>query len=507
MDLLYDETLPKMTDYLDGFTEEELDHVADTVVSMVAFAYKYVKNEKGKPLRVEWHQLLWLAHLELHAWVLILGPRGHGKSTTFTTWMLYKLCHESNYKFLIASHIEELADEFSMRVQSYLEEIDPEPLPHEPYLVRDFDIQKGKQWKVGKAYFRGKSYPWVKTVAVKAGMTGGRFDGAVFDDPFTKLSIDSEKMRRRFKSWANTAVLPSLNETPLQKYVVIGTKKHADDWYKDLMDNPEFACHIDQLYSIVDGEKVYLWPAVDGKDHGFNEERERRKRSQMTPAQFAMEFMNKTVAEDGILFPLKWIEPHFYDDWQAEVPERFREIYMGIDPAMGSERESSSHFGLAVICYDNRPNKQDIYVVELIRERLSMAEQEKIIIQKFRQWNPIHVNMEGDLVNRDFTRRMKSQLPRIRRVFYTYMGKTTGLSGTSEISKKKRINQVIGMLFMAGKIRFRDPKFDRNTRDFLNYEYLQFPEGNLDLMDALNMAVDLVDFRKTVDGSPLVWIQ
>jgi len=264
MEALYDPDLPKTNDYFDRFTDEELEAVADTVVDIVAFGYRHVKNEKNLPLQVEWHQLLWLIHLELHAWVLILAPRGHGKSTIFTTWMLYKLCHNSSYRFLIASHIEELADEFSMRVQSYLEPIDPEPLPNEPYLLRDFDIQKGKQWRVGKAYFFGKRYPYVKTVAVKAGMTGGRFDAAVFDDPFTKLSIDNEKQRRRFKMWANTAVLPSLDETALQKYVVVGTRKHVDDWYKDLSENPEFACHIDQLYSIVDGEKVYLWPAVDG---------------------------------------------------------------------------------------------------------------------------------------------------------------------------------------------------------------------------------------------------
>ena len=114
--------------------------------------------------------------------------------------------------------------------------------------------------------------------------------------------------------------------------------------------------------------------------------------------------------------------------------------------------------------------------------------------------------MEGDLVNKDFTMRMKSRLPMIHRVTYGHKQKTTGLRGTSAIDKKKRIMQVFGMLAMEGKIRFKTPALCRNTRDFLNYEYLRFPEGTLDGMDAINMAVDQVDFRREIKHAPVAWI-
>ena len=174
---------------------------------------------------------------------------------------------------------------------------------------------------------------------------------------------------------------------------------------------------------------------------------------------------------------------------------------------MGSEDERYSFFGLAVICYDSRPEKQDIYVVEIVRERVSLSEQRDIIIKQFKKWNPLEVNIEEELANRQFSRQMRSQLPRLRPVFYTYKGKTTGLRGSRSINKTKRISQIFGMLCEAGKMKFKDPTVCRKTRDFLNYEYLQFPEGQLDCMDALNMAVDLVDFRKGIDGRPMVWIQ
>jgi hypothetical protein len=525
IDPLVDPSLPKMNDYLHQFSEEELDAVADTVIDMVAFGFRYMKNEKGLPLVVEWHQLLWLAHLELHPWTLVEGPRGHGKSTIFTLWMLYKVTHDPTYRFLIASHIEELADEFSMRVMSYLEPVEDEPPIGEPYIPRDFQLSKGKQWKLGKAYFQGMRYPWVKTVAAKAGMTGGRFDAAVFDDPFTKLSIDSEKMRRKFKSWTEAAVIPAIDETDKHKIVVIGTKKHLDDWYTDLEKSGEFACHIDQLYSYdEEGNKVYLWPADvipikdaagkvvswAAKDHGFNEEREGRKRRVMDPQTFAMEMMNKAVTAEGLLFKYEWIQPHFYEDWREEVPERFREFYIGIDPSLGGQDRDTSQFALVVVCFDTRQLGGKIYIVDIVREWIDLGSQEKIIMQKYNEWNRdnrvMGVNMEGDLVNKDFTNRMMARLPIINRITYGYKQKSTGLRGTSSIDKKKRIMQVFGMLCMEGKIRFKNPELCRDTRDFLNYEYLQFPEGSLDGMDAINMAVDLVDFRREVRRVPLSWL-
>lgn len=513
-DVYYDEHLPKMNDYLDQFTEEELDIVADKVVRYVAFCSKYMKNEKGKPLIIEWHQLLWVSHLMLHIWSMVLGPRGHGKSTAFTSWMLFEICEDPRLRFLIASHIEELAEEFSLRVQSYLEPQDPEPPLDEPYLIRDYDLHKGKKWTGKRAYFATMTYPFVKVVAVKGGMTGGRYDIGVFDDPFTDLSIDTEKMRRKFKRWVNKAVLPSLDETDKQKCVVIGTRKNVEDWYQDCIDNPEFTCHIDQLYSIEDGKKTYLWPAVPFpgedkiKDHAFNEQREKKKRNTMSAGEFAMEMMNRPVSEKGILFHESWLSPYYHDDWREAVPEKFREIYIGIDPSLGSESDVASYFGLAVVCYDNRPERQMIYVVDLVREKMSMAEQEEVILQKYREWQPDYVQIEEEVAVRQFSKQVRSRLPpNVRPVFYSKGGKTTGLRGTSVIAKKKRINQVFGMLAREGKISFKNPRIDRNTRDFLNHEYLQFPEGKLDLMDALNMAVDLVDFRKTITSDPLQWLQ
>jgi hypothetical protein len=501
-----------MNDYLDKNTDEELDAVADTVIDIIAFMYKYMKDQKGRPVRVKWHQILWLVLLELFPWVLILAPRGHGKSTIFTGWMLYKVCHDPFYRFLIASHIEELADEFSQRVQTYLTPFDPEPPLDVPYIPRDFpEVRKGRPWRAGKAYFDGKSYPYVKTCAAKAGMTGGRFDGAVFDDPQTKMGVQNEKMRRMFNMWANNAVLPALDETGKEKMVGIGTRKHIEDWYSTVLANDYFVCHVDQLYSYNElGEKVYLWPSVEEGDLGFYGEREDKLRATMQPDEFAMEYMNIPIAAEGLRFKLEWVEPNFFTG-KVPVDDRHIRYYMGVDPSLGSKKDRASYAAIAVIAFDQRPTKQDIYVVDLVRSKLSLAEQEDIIKSIYDKYTvtlpngtriePVCV-MEDVLVNKIFADRMRAQLPSIITVDYIH----SGLKGTSDVSKIGRIENVFGWLAKNGKIHLQDPKTDAASKLFMDSEYLQFPEGDMDELDALTLACDRVDLRVQIkDFNVLMW--
>ncbi len=474
-----------------------------------AFCLRWLVDEDFEPLDIQPHQKPWFYHVEENEYALLEAPREHGKSTFDNSYLLWRICEDTNLRILIASHIEELADDFSRYIQSHLER---------PELQREYGFEKGKPWTIGESFFKSKEgyvygHPFMTTVAKMSGMTGKRFDIIIMDDLLTVTNVETEKNRRKMKKWINKAVFPALDhkkksrikagKKSKRKWIVIGTRKHLDDWYSELEQMPHWTLLRDQLHTVDEetGKKTYLWPDK------FDEEAEAILRAQMSASEFSMEYMNVPIPEEGNYFKEIWVSLYYYDDWEAEVPERFREIYMGIDPTMGVEGENASHFGLAVICFDTRPERQDIYVVDLVRERMSMPDQEELIIKKFKQWDPIHINMEGDLVNRQFTAQVRKKIPRIRPVFYTYRGKTTGLKGTAEISKKKRINQVIGGLFKAGKVRFRDPKYDRKTRDFMNYEYLQFPEGNLDLMDALNMAVDLVDFRKQITSDPLQWLQ
>ena len=70
------------------------------------FASEYIPDvEYLRP-----HQLDWLEQIHNGGKrVLVLAPRGHGKSTIIRTYIMFRICHDPEIKILMASHVESLA--------------------------------------------------------------------------------------------------------------------------------------------------------------------------------------------------------------------------------------------------------------------------------------------------------------------------------------------------------------------------------------------------------------
>ena len=171
------------------------------------------------------HQLKWLVHIHNNRWSHVEGPREHGKSTITKGYAAYCVCIDHDIRILIASHKEELADEFARSIQITLED---------PDVQEEYGFKPGKPWRVGKAFLSSamgkKEFPTIKTVAKEAGMLGGRFDIVFFDDLLTVKNVATEKRRAKLERWINSEVIPALDHTPKQKQIVFGTRKHLEDW-------------------------------------------------------------------------------------------------------------------------------------------------------------------------------------------------------------------------------------------------------------------------------------
>ena len=451
----------------------------DVVEEIKQFAKKYLD------LEIKPHQEDWYRFIEENQYCLLLAPREHGKSTTFRTWLLWRLCKDPTLRVLIASHKEELANEFARDVIMHLERED---------LQRDFGFARGRPWRIDQAFLNkvrrdSGSTATLSTVSKLAGITGKRFDIIVMDDILTVENCDTEARRRRLERWINKELFPALDHNEKRKWVVIGTRKHPEDWYSKLMEMPHWACRVEKLYKKVDGKKVYLWP------ERFNEEAESILRAQMEPSEFAMEYMNEPVPAEGLRFKREWLR--FYKT--IPVHKRHLTYYMGVDPSLGSKKDRATYAGIVVIAFDNRPEEQNIYVVDMVRAKLSLAEQEDLIMQKWIEWEKPEICMEAVMVNRSFSEHMKTVLPHIRLVDYIH----AGLRGTSEVSKIGRIENIVGWLFKKGKIFLKDPAISPMSKIFIEEEYTAFPEGPMDLMDALVLACDSVDIRMRIEEVPI----
>ena len=126
------------------------------------FAQKYMS------ITLRPHQLDWLEQIHTGGKrVLVLAPRGHGKSTIIRTYIMYRICKDSDIKILMASHVESLAKLQARAIQMYIEL---------PAIQTDFGFSKGRPWSVSTFHLEGKIQPVMATVAARGGMVGKRFD-------------------------------------------------------------------------------------------------------------------------------------------------------------------------------------------------------------------------------------------------------------------------------------------------------------------------------------------
>jgi hypothetical protein len=272
--------------------------------------------------------------------------------------------------------------------------------------------------------------------------------------------------------------------------IVIGTRKHPKDWYAQLLENDMYTKVTDIAFTIDEkGIKTFLWP------ERFDDEVLKMRRKELGDRLFAQEFLNQVTPHEGLLLRREWIK--FYE----ELPPRHcYKIAMGVDPSVGKTGDNVSSLAIAVIAYDTRPEFHHIYVLELFKQKMTLKEQEQAIIKMFNKYHPESTNIESVLVNTTFSDRMISMIPNANPVDYIH----SRLKGTSEVSKTNRIMTLIGYYFEDGMVSLRNPDTDEGTKIFIETEYIEFPDGEKDLLDALNLAVDLVEFERIFDG-PLIW--
>jgi hypothetical protein len=470
--------------------------------------FAFAKTYMSTTLRP--HQLDWLEQIHNGGKrVLVLAPRGHGKSTIIRIYIMYRICHDPDIKILMASHVESLAKLQARAIQMYIEL---------PAIQQDFGFSKGRPWSVSTFHLAGKIQPVMATVAARGGMVGKRFDIVIFDDLLSLENCINESSRDKILNWIRAEVLPAIDpydpkNDPYdkEKMIVIGTRKHQKDWYSILIESDLYTKVLDVAYMFkcvycgtllkhnedrrcphCDGEifnPQYLWPEK------FNKEVLDMKKIELGPRLFAQEFMNEVAPSEGMLLKREWIKT--YDELP---PKHCYKVAMGVDPSMGKTDDWNSSLAIAVIAYDTRPEFHHIYVMELFKKRMSLIEQEQKIIEMYNKYKPVGTNIESVLVNTTFSDRMIAKIPGANPIDYIH----TRLKGTSEVSKINRIHTLVGYYFEDGQISLRDPNYNDASREFIETEYIEFPDGEKDLLDALNLAVDLVEFERALDG-PLVW--
>jgi len=306
----------------------------------------------------------------------------------------------------------------------------------------------------------------------------------IFDDLLSLENCATEKSREKLLNWIRAEVLPAIDPfDPVndpydrEKVIVIGTRKHRKDWYSMLLNSPLY----EKVLSITVKNGKYLWPEK------FTKKVLELKKVELGPRLYAQEYMNEVAPAEGLLLKREWIKTY-----EELPPKQFLTRYMGIDLSMGKTGERTSSLAVAVIAHDTRPDFNHIYVLDLFKEKLTLYQQLKAVNVLYDKWQPDRTNVESVFVNEALADDVRAEIPNSYPIDYVHKR----LRGTAILKKEHRIKNLIGYLFEEGRVSMKNPNYDDATRQLLETEYIEFPDGEMDLLDALNLAVDQADLRK-----------
>lgn len=147
-------------------------------------------------------------------------------------------------------------------------------------------------------------------------------------------------------------------------------------------------------------------------------------------------------------------------------------IYMGVDPAI-SQKSSSDFFCICVIGIDGAGN---IYVLDVVRERLTFDRQIQIIKRKHNEWRPDIVGIEKVAYQEALIQHIRQEYPEMR---------------IQEIQTvKDKVSRAYNRsgLFENGKV------FIRKDMHLFIDEFVLFPDAQHDdQFDAFDFALDVAD--------------
>jgi hypothetical protein len=267
--------------------------------------------------------------------IIVNTPPEHAKSTTITiNYVTYRICEDPNIRIIIVSKTQDMAKRFLRAVKDRLAGTS------DAYrnLQMDFAPEGGfdansAAWTANEIYVSGdtrdsgEASPTVRAVGIRGQIYGSRADLIVMDD-----CVDMGNAHDYDKQidWIQNEIQSRL-AVPSGKLLLVGTRLQPVDLYSEIQ-KPDYYADDDQApwtyltqpavleFSDKPEEWVTLWPRTnrppvslvarktaqqdeDGLYPMWNGPALHKKRSKMSPRNWAMVYMQEQVVEDAI-FPV-----------------------------------------------------------------------------------------------------------------------------------------------------------------------------------------------------------
>lgn len=307
---------------------------------------------------------------------------------------------------------------------------------------------------------------------------GKHFFILVYDDVVTQDSVTTPDMLQKTSEMLSLSYALGA-EGGRRRF--IGTRYHANDAYKTVMDRGTAKPRIHLLTK--DG-------TADGEPSLRSREWVEGKRRDMGPYLFSCQMLQNPQADETQGFKAAWIK---YHDGFNRVGMN---VYLLFDPAGSKNKRSDYTAGWAI---GLGPDK-NIYVLDMVRDRFNLSQRAQLVMRWHRKWTPMRqqgVRYEKYGLQADIEHIQDIQQRENYRFEITEVG--------GQLPKNDRIKRLIpyfeqGRIFLPRTMYYTpyDGRTSDLTQDFIEQEYKPFPVPiHDDMLDALARLVD--------PEYPLIW--
>lgn len=390
---------------------------------------------------------------------LDLWSREHYKSTiiTFGKSIQDLLIDPDNTTIGIFSHTRPIAKGFLEQIKrelennTYLKNLFPDVLYQDPKT-------EAQKWSLDSGIIlKRKTNPKEASVeawgVVDGQPTGKHFTILVYDDIVTRESVTTPE---QIKKTTETLELSYNLGSQGGRRRFIGTRYHANDSYRTLMDRGT--------------AKPRIYPAthngkMDGDPVLLTKEALLEKRRDMGPYTFGTQMLQDPVADKAMGFKEEWLK--FYKNLGDTAKWN---KYIIVDPA--SKKKSTNDYTVMMVIALAPDN--NYYLIDVIRDRLNLTERAKKLFELHREHQPTSVGYEEYGLQADIEH-MKFMME-----LENYRFNIMPLGGS--VSKEDRIKRLIPIyeqarMWMPERLTYVNYEGRQRDliKDFIDDEYKSFP--------------------------------
>lgn len=453
------------------------------------------------------HHLEWAYRIlsPEHKKVLIVAPRGSGKSDTsilIMAWFIGKYPHLTNFIGSVS------LSQAKKRLSAIRDLIEKNERYKNVFPWIQIDARKpnnSEEMTIWSSKWRGKEIPyssWRNIVATQGepkdptlragsntskGVIGSRFSGIIlYDDPHDDENSNTAEQRNKVSAFFKKTLLPCQVPNGISKAVVITTRWHEDDLAGRLIEETDR--HDKPIWSVVQQQAIVqdeegnlrsYWPEVwplkapeDPDDHRVSLE---EKEDEVGYVIFQMMYMNSTSGKASGDYTLERLNTLTIDDDKVHA-KSFAEVSISVDIAYSVQKRADWTVYTAIA----RTKERNFEVVVLDSVRFKTSK-DTVKMQALKEFADLMLENWG----------------RLDRIYFQKVAAETALSISLEDKhvdlpvenvatkgdKGSRLKAVT-VLYDSGRLYFR-----RNMRNRMVFfgELIDFPGSHDDCVDTLSL--------------------